>query len=97
MLENLILQFAKFPGAESIHGLQGAVAGYLLMTGVVKSKTAHVLTAMTLVVAFAIYEGFERWRIGDAADVDFQVALITAWLSACITLVVHLVYEHFKK
>ena len=96
MLSNIILSFTKFPAAESIHLLQGAVAGYLLLTGVVKAKVAHVLTAMTIVVAFAIYEGYERWRIGDEADVDFQVALITAWLSAVITLVIHLVREHLK-
>ena len=86
MLRNLVLQFAQFPGAETIHLLQGVVCGVLLVTGYLRSSTARVCIALTLMVGFAIYETLEQWRIGDSGDVDFQVMLITMWLSGAVTL-----------
>ena len=90
MLHNIILAFTQFPGAESIHLLQGVVAGFLLARAYLKQNIANVGIALTLLAGFAIYEGYERWRIGDNADTDFQVFLITMWLTATITLAVHL-------
>lgn len=86
MLHNIILAFTQFPGAESIHLLQGVVAGFLLARGYLKQCITHVAIAVTLLVGFAIYEGYERWRIGDNADTDFQVFLITMWLTSLLTL-----------
>ena len=96
MFKSLILQVTAFPGAETIHSLQGAVVGYLLATGYLSDKLTRVGIAFTLMQGFAIYETLEQWRIGDSGDVDFQVMLMTAWLSAVITLAVHLVRETYK-
>ena len=88
MLHNIILAFTQFPGAESIHLLQGVVAGFLLARAYLKRNIANAIIALTLLVGFAIYEGYERWRIGDNADTDFQVFLITMWLTSSLTLMV---------
>ena len=93
MLQNLIIQFSKFPGAESIHLLQGVVAGFLLANGYIRDSVARVCIALTLLAGFAIYEGYEMFRIKDEGDIDFQVFLITMWLSCCVTLAIHLYRE----
>ena len=81
MLENLVIQFTKFPGAEIIHSLQGAVVGILLVKAYCEKCVAQAWIAFTILVGFAIYEGYERWRIGDEADIDFQVFLIMMWVT----------------
>lgn len=96
MFDELILQVTRFPGAEAIHSLQGVVIGVLLARGYLKGSLERVGIAIALMAGFAIYEGYERWRIMDEADVDFQVMLITAWLSAMITLAVHLLWGRNK-
>ena len=93
MLHNVILAFTKFPGAESIHLIQGVIAGILLTQGYIHKCIARVGIALFVMVAFAVYEGYERWRIQDNADVDFQVMLITAWISAIITLAFYIVRQ----
>ena len=97
MLHDLILQIAKFPGAESIHLLQGAVAGWLLVRGYLKKCLVRVSIAVVIIIAFAIYETLERWRINDPGDVDFQVALIAAWLTSMITLAYAMIREWLKE
>ena len=96
MLQALLLQFAKFPGAETIHLLQGAVAGWLLASGYLANRTARIVLALALMKGFAIYEGYERWVIGDRADIDFQVFLIMMWLTASVTLVIGLWQQRNK-
>ena len=97
MLRNLILQFSQFPGAETIHLLQGVVCGILLVSGYLRSSVARVVIALVLMAGFAIYEGYEQWRIGDAGDIDFQVFLITMWLTMHVTLAVHLARRHWGR
>lgn len=97
MLHDIILAFTKFPGAESIHLLQGVVAGCLLAVGYLKRELAYVGIALTLLAGFAIYEGYERWRIGDNADTDFQVFLITMWAACILTLAVTVLKTHWRK
>ena len=80
-MTELISQFTKFPLAETIHLLQGAIAGILVARGYHAKAAADMLAALLIMVGFAIYEGFERWRINDNADIDFQVFLIVMWIA----------------
>ena len=91
VIEHLVLQFQRFPGAETIHSLQGVIVGILLARGYLKESLARVGVALTLMAAFAIYEGYERWRIGDEADLDFAAMLVAAWISTLVTLAIHLI------
>lgn len=75
-----LVQFTKFPGAELIHSLQGVIVGILLVRSYIERCIAQAGIAFTILVGFAIYEGYERWRIGDEADIDFQVFLIFMWV-----------------
>ena len=91
MIESIVIQFRKFPGAETVHLLQGAVAGFLMVNGYIHQSVARVLIAFVIMTGFAIYEICERWRIGDEADIDFAVFLVTMWASMMITLAVYLI------
>ena len=96
MLKDLILQIAQFPGAESLHMLQGAVAGYLLVQGYLKDSVARVSIALTILVGFIAYETLEQWRIGDNGDLDTQAALISMWICGIITLAISLIRKAQK-
>ena len=96
MFQEIILAFHHFPGAETIHLLQGVVVGFLLATGYLKEKPARVIIALTLLIGFAIYEGYERWRILDNADTDFSIFLITSWITGIITFVCHVVWRAWR-
>ena len=96
MLENLVLQFRRFPFAESIHMAQGIVVGILLARGYLKESLVRVGIALTLMAAFAVYEALEQLRIGDRGDLDFSAMLIAAWLSAMVTLGLHLLINRKK-
>ena len=81
MLDNIAYVIREFPGAELIHSLQGAVVGILLVRAYIERCAAQAIMAFTILVGFAIYEGFEMWRIHDQGDVDFQIFLIMMWVA----------------
>ena len=96
MIENLLLQFHKFPFAESIHSLQGIVIGILIARGYLADSLVRVMIALVLMSGFIAYETLEQYRIGDMGDLDVSAMLIAAWLSAMVTLVVHLLWTRKK-
>ena len=89
MLHGILLQFTKFPGAESIHLLQGVVAGWLLVSAVIDESLARATAALVILLGFCAYELAEMWRVSDNGDLDIQVFLIAMWLSAMVSLVVY--------
>ena len=97
MLRSLILQLTAFPGAESIHALQGVVVGVLLARAYLTERLEQAVIALTLMVGFAIYETLEQWSIGDRGDIDFQVQLIALWVSALVTIAVNLCWAHYRR
>lgn len=91
MFHDLIEQITQFPQAEFVHLMQGAVAGWLIVFSYIHKRVEGVIIGFLILCAFAIYETLERWRIGDPADVDFQVALIFAWVSAVVTIAYYVI------
>ena len=86
MFHDLVEQIMAYPAAEFIHLLQGVIAGWLVARGYIERCLVNVIIATLIMAAFATYETLERDRIGDPADIDFQVALICMWISSGITL-----------
>lgn len=96
MLHNLLLQFHRFPGAESIHLAQGLVAGWLLVSGYIHQRAERVAIALVLLAGFCVYETLEQWRIGDNGDLDVSAFLIAMWLSAIMSLAIYLGVEAWR-
>ena len=89
--------FIDYPNAEIIHALQGVLAGYLATRGIFKKEISDPLCALFILIGFAIYEGYERWRINDKADQDFEVFWVAAILTGLIYTVVHLWWNYFGR
>ena len=95
-----LTRFIDYPNAEIIHALQGILAGYLATRGIFKKEISDPLCALFILIGFAIYEGYERWRINDEADQDFEVFWVAAMLTGLIYTVVHFgrrIYPHIKE
>ena len=67
-----------YPISETIHALQGILAGYLGARSIYKSQTSDAICALLITLAFAIYEITEQWKIDDSAYQDFENFWVTA-------------------
>ena len=95
---DFLTQFLRYPDAEIIHALQGVLAGYLATRAIFKKEISDVLVALVITLGFAIYEGYERWRILDNADQDFEVFWVAAMVTGLVYTAVHFgrrIYAHF--
>ena len=79
-----------YPLAELSHALQGMLAGFLGSRSIIKKEVSGAICALVVTVAFATYEGFERWRIGDNADQDLENFIVTMTMTGLIYTGIHL-------
>ena len=82
-----------YPMSEAIHALQGVLAGYLAGRSILKKEISDAACAILVTIAFAIYEGYEQWKIGDNAYQDFQ----NFWVVAVITGLIYFIVSKLRR
>ena len=101
MLEDIILAFSSFPGAESFHAFQGVVAGFLLALAYIRRHGLESITitliATWILIGFDRYEETEQAGISDKGWVDIKVFLILTWISAVATLAIHYAIRYWRR
>ena len=85
-----------YPVAEAIHALQGVLTGYLAARSIHKRQTSDAVCALLIMLAFAIYEITEQWKINDAAYQDFENFWITTIGTGLIYFVVIFISKKLK-
>lgn len=88
--------FLLYPASEVIHSLQGVLAGWLGFRAIEKKEPSDAICSLLVTIAFATYEGFERWRIGDAADQDLEVFWVTAVITGLICAL-HYLWKKYRR
>ena len=86
-----------YPFAEISHSLQGVLCGFLAARAILKKEVSDALCAILITISFAIYEGYERWRIGDNADQDFENYWISAVACGLLYTGLHFINKWRKK
>lgn len=93
MLEDIITSWTDFPLAETIHSLQGVIAGILLACAYIRREklesVVYTLIAMWILIAFDRYEETEQSGIGDKGWVDLKVFLVIAYISGFLTVAIY--------
>ena len=79
-----------YPLAELSHALQGILAGWLGSRAIIKKEVSDAIIALLVTIAFATYEGFERWRIQDNADQDLENFWVICVITGLIYAGIHL-------
>lgn len=85
--------YLLYPASEIIHALQGVLVGYLGARAIFKKEVSDSIIALLVTIAFATYEGFERWRILDNADQDLE----NFWLSAVGTGLLYTMIHFWRR
>ena len=69
---SFLIGWIKYPLAELVHVLQGALAGWLGCRAIIKKEPSDAICALIVTLGFAIYEVTEKWQIGDDASSDIE-------------------------
>ena len=93
-MSDLINQIISYPVSETIHSLQGIIAGWLLCHGLLRDKTSYVLGAFVVAFCFIAYEGLEQARIGDQGDSDVMMFWTATVITALIYDICHFYRHH---